>query len=170
MGGVLLEWAPVHTAPDNAMNEKNINDILRMLPHRFPFLLVDRVLDTDGESYIEGLKNVTVNEPCFQGHFPENPIFPGVLLIEAMAQTAGLMLLAGADRTKAFDTVLLSVDQAKFRRKVLPGDQLRIRADLRQRRASSAKFSCSVRVEGALVAQCELFCGLVPVDTEAPSK
>lgn len=144
------------------MNERNINDILRLLPHRFPFLLVDRVLDTDGKSYIEGLKNVTVNEPCFQGHFPDNPIFPGVLLIEAMAQTAGLMLLVKADRPNAFDTVLLGVDQAKFRRMVTPGDQLRIRAELKQQRATSAKFSCSVRVDGAVAAQCELFCALVP--------
>ncbi len=145
------------------MNEKSIQDILRLLPHRFPFLLVDRVLDTDGESYIEALKNVTVNEPCFQGHFPEKPIFPGVLLIEAMAQAAGLMLIASSDKPAAFDTVLLSVDQAKFRRMVTPGDQLRIRAELKQRRATSAKFSCVIHVDGALVAQCELFCAIVPV-------
>ena len=148
------------------MNEKNIHDILRLLPHRFPFLLVDRVLDTDGKTYIEALKNVTVNEPCFQGHFPEKPIFPGVLLIEAMAQTAGLMLLADEDRPSDFDTVLLSVDQAKFRRMVIPGDQLRIRAELKQRRATSAKFSCSIHVDGALAAQCELFCAIIPVKKE----
>ncbi len=145
------------------MNEKSIQDILRLLPHRFPFLLVDRVLDTDGETYIEALKNVTVNEPCFQGHFPEKPIFPGVLLIEAMAQTAGLMLIASSDKPAAFDTVLLSVDQAKFRRMVTPGDQLRIRADLKQRRATSAKFVCVIHVDDAVVAQCELFCAIVPV-------
>ena len=151
------------------MNEKNIYDILRLLPHRFPFLLVDRVLDTDGKTTIEALKNVTVNEPCFQGHFPEKPIFPGVLLIEAMAQTAGLMLLVGEDRPADFDTVLLSVDQAKFRRMVIPGDQLRIRAELKQRRATSAKFSCSIHVDGALAAQCELFCAIVPVKKEPPA-
>ena len=138
------------------MNEKSIQDILRLLPHRFPFLLVDRVLDTDGETYIEALKNVTVNEPCFQGHFPEKPILPGVLLIEAMAQTAGLMLIASSDKPAAFDTVLLSVDQAKFRRMVTPGD-------LKQRRATSAKFVCVIHVDDAVVAQCELFCAIVPV-------
>lgn len=145
------------------MNEKSINDILRLLPHRFPFLLVDRVLDTDGKTFIDALKNVTVNEPCFQGHFPEKPIFPGVLLIEVMAQTAGLMLLACEDKPTAFDTVLLSVDQAKFRRMVTPGDQLRIHAELKQRRATSAKFSCVIRVDDAVAAQCELFCAIVPI-------
>ncbi len=148
------------------MNEKNIHEILRLLPHRFPFLMVDRVLDTDGETYVEGLKNVTANEPCFLGHFPENPIFPGVLLIEAMAQTSGLMLLAGAERPESFNTVLLSIDRAKFRRMVQPGDQLRIRAELRQRRATSAKFECAVRVGETLVAQCELFCAIVPISKE----
>ena len=151
------------------MNEKNIHEILRLLPHRFPFLLVDRVLDTNGKTTVDALKNVTVNEPCFQGHFPENPIFPGVLLIEAMAQTAGLMLLVDAEQPDEFNTVLLSVDQAKFRKMVQPGDQLLIHAELKQRRATSAKFSCSVRVQDTLVAQCELFCALVPTrKTESP--
>lgn len=137
------------------------NGILAMLPHRYPFLLVDRVLDTDGETYIETLKNVTINEPFFQGHFPGKPVFPGVLLIEAMAQSAGLMLIAKADQETVYDTVLLSVDRAKFRHLVTPGDSLHIRVNLVHLRATAAKFSCKVTVGETLIAECELLCALV---------
>ena len=146
------------------MKQIDIHGILQMLPHRYPFLLVDRVVDTDGETYIDALKNVTVNEPFFQGHFPGKPVFPGVLLIEAMAQTSGLMLVAKADRNTRFDTVLLSIDRAKFRHPVQPGDQLRIHADLIHLRATAAKFACKVSVDDVLCAECELLCALVPVD------
>lgn len=145
------------------MKQIDIHGILQMLPHRYPFLLVDRVVDTDGETYIDALKNVTVNEPFFQGHFPGKPVFPGVLLIEAMAQTSGLMLVAKADRNTRFDTVLLSIDRAKFRHPVQPGDQLRIHADLVHLRATAAKFACKVTVDDTLCAECELLCALVPV-------
>lgn len=143
------------------MNSLDTQRILQMLPHRYPFLLVDRVLDTDGESYIETLKNVTVNEPFFQGHFPGKPVFPGVLLIEAMAQSAGLMLIAKADPKETFDTVLLSVDRAKFRHIVTPGDQLHIRVELIHLRATAARFSAKIRVGDALAAECEMLCALV---------
>ena len=144
------------------MQETDINGILKMLPHRFPFLLVDRILDTDGATYIDALKNVTINEPFFQGHFPERPVFPGVLLIEAMAQCAGLMLISKADPGVPFNTVMLAIDRAKFRHVVMPGDQLRLHADLLHLRRSTAKFACKAHVGDTLVAECEILCALIP--------
>ena len=144
------------------MQTTDINGILQKLPHRFPFLLVDRILDTDGATYIDALKNVTVNEPCFQGHFPGNPVFPGVLLLEAMAQTAGLMLISKAQPDVPFTTMMLSIDRAKFRHIVIPGDQLHLRAELVHMRARTAKFACRASVGDTLAAECELLCALVP--------
>ena len=144
------------------MNEIDPQGILAMLPHRYPFLLVDRVTDTDEETYLDAVKNVTVNEPFFQGHFPGNPVFPGVLLLEAMAQTAGLMLIRKAGSAEGLNTLLLSIDRAKFRRAVRPGDQLRIHVDLTHLRQKTAKFACKIAVDGAPVAECELMCALVP--------
>lgn len=144
------------------MQSTDIHGILQMLPHRYPFLMVDRVLDTDGATTIDALKNVTANEPCFQGHFPGNPVFPGVLLLEAMAQTAGLMLIAKARMDVPFTTVMLSIDRAKFRHIVVPGDQLSLHAELLHMRAKTAKFACRACVGDTLVAECELLCALVP--------
>jgi beta-hydroxyacyl-ACP dehydratase FabZ len=131
----------------------SITDIMRFLPHRYPFLLVDRILEVEGEKRIVGLKNVTINEPFFQGHFPGAPVMPGVLIIECMAQVAGVMIyrdLPDKDRKLVYFT---SIENAKFRRPVLPGDQLRIEMQLLNRRANFGKMNGQATVDGKLVAE-----------------
>ncbi len=105
----------------------DVNDIMKILPHRYPFLLVDRIVELEHGKRCVGLKNVTINEPFFQGHFPGHPVMPGVLIIEAMAQVAGIMAYqASDDTTKKKVSYFMSIDSAKFRKPVFPGDQLRI--------------------------------------------
>ena len=105
----------------------DINTIMKILPHRYPFLMVDRIIEMDHGKRCVGIKNVSINEPFFQGHFPGHPVMPGVLIIEAMAQVAGIMAyLASDDETKKKVTYFMSIDNAKFRKPVFPGDQLRI--------------------------------------------
>jgi len=130
-----------------------IMDIMSFLPHRYPFLLVDRILEIEGEKRIVGLKNVTINEPFFQGHFPGAPVMPGVLIIESMAQVAGVMIYRGMpdkDRKLIYFT---SIENAKFRRPVLPGDQLRIEMRLLNRRTNFGKMNGQATVDGKLVAE-----------------
>jgi UDP-3-O-[3-hydroxymyristoyl] N-acetylglucosamine deacetylase/3-hydroxyacyl-[acyl-carrier-protein] dehydratase len=107
----------------------DVNRIKELLPHRFPFLLVDKIIETGG-NYIVGIKNITVNEPFFQGHFPQEPVMPGVLLIEAMAQTGGLLVLNSVDEPKRYSTYFMKIDQVKFRQKVVPGDTLILRIEM----------------------------------------
>jgi len=131
----------------------SIMDIMGFLPHRYPFLLVDRILEIEGEKRIVGLKNVTINEPFFQGHFPGAPVMPGVLIIECMAQVAGVMIYRGMpdkDRKLIYFT---SIEKAKFRRPVLPGDQLRIEMQLLNRRTNFGKMNGQATVDGKLVAE-----------------
>jgi 3-hydroxyacyl-[acyl-carrier-protein] dehydratase len=105
----------------------DINDIMKILPHRYPFLMVDRIVELEHGTRCVGLKNVTINEPFFQGHFPGHPVMPGVLIIESMAQVAGIMAyLASDENTRSKVTYFMSIDNAKFRKPVFPGDQLRI--------------------------------------------
>ncbi|ACM20455.1 (3R)-hydroxyacyl-(acyl carrier protein) dehydratase [Geotalea daltonii FRC-32] len=105
----------------------DINEIMKILPHRYPFLLVDRIVEMEPAKRIVGLKNVTINEPFFQGHFPGHPVMPGVLIVEAMAQVAGIMAyLASDEETRKKVSYFMSIDSAKFRKPVFPGDQLRI--------------------------------------------
>ena len=130
-----------------------IMDIMRFLPHRYPFLLVDRILEVEGDKRIVGLKNVTINEPFFQGHFPGAPVMPGVLIIECMAQVAGVMIyrdLPDKDRKLVYFT---SIENARFRRPVLPGDQLQIEMQLLNRRSNFGKMNGRATVDGKLVAE-----------------
>ncbi len=107
--------------------ELNINEIMAILPHRYPFLMIDRIIEMDIGKRCVGIKNVTINEPFFQGHFPGHPVMPGVLIIEAMAQVAGIMgYVASDEATRAKVTYFMSIDNARFRKPVFPGDQLRI--------------------------------------------
>ncbi|MDD5285576.1 MAG: 3-hydroxyacyl-ACP dehydratase FabZ [Desulfuromonadaceae bacterium] len=105
----------------------DVNDIMKILPHRYPFLMVDRIVELEHGKRCVGIKNVTINEPFFQGHFPGHPVMPGVLIVEAMAQVAGIMAsLASDESTRKKVTYFISIDSARFRKPVLPGDQLRI--------------------------------------------
>ncbi len=133
-------------------------DILNILPHRHPFLLVDRIVECNDKDWIVGIKCVAANEPCFQGHFPGLPIFPGVLQLEAMAQTAGILLnkLLGSEGRVAF---YLGVDKAKFRRTVAPGDQLRIEIRFLKMRLGMARVSGRALVDGEVACEAEMLFG-----------
>ncbi len=126
-----------------------------ILPHRYPFLMVDRVVEIDGDRRAVGIKNVSINEPYFQGHYPSQPIMPGVLIIEAMAQLAGILLSQKLEHTGKV-AVLLSMDHVKFRRPVVPGDQLVLEADTLRVRARTGHVRCRARVAGAIVSQAEI--------------
>ncbi len=141
-----------------------IRDILEQLPHRYPFLLVDRVLELDTGVRIRGLKNVTINEPFFPGHFPGQPVMPGVLIIEAMAQLAGVLALVSAGRTAGEDSIfyLAGVDKARFKRPVTPGDQLLMSAEMLQQRRTLTRFACRAEVDGKLACEAEIMCVEAP--------
>jgi beta-hydroxyacyl-ACP dehydratase FabZ len=131
--------------------------IQRILPHRYPMLLVDRIVELEPERIV-GIKNVTANEPFFAGHFPGFPVMPGVLIVEAMAQVAGVLVLKDLPGQSA--VFLASIEQAKFRRPVVPGDQLRIEMKVVKRRANVAKMAGTATVDGAVVAEAEVMCKL----------
>jgi beta-hydroxyacyl-ACP dehydratase FabZ len=135
----------------------DIDAIREILPHRYPFLLVDRIEELEAERVV-GIKNVTVNEPFFAGHFPDYPVMPGVLIIEAMAQVAGVLVLSGIPDRKTKLVLLAGVDGAKFRKPVRPGDQLRMEMKVLRRRASMAKVSGTATVDGVVVAEAEILC------------
>jgi len=137
----------------------DIEEIRKILPHRYPFLLVDRIVELDA-GRIVGIKNVTVNEPFFQGHFPDFPVMPGVLIIEAMAQVAGVLVLKNIPDRASKLVLLAGVDSARFRRPVLPGDQLRIEMKTLKVKASVAKMHGTATVDGDLVAEVEVLCKL----------
>ncbi len=128
-------------------------DIMSFLPHRYPFLLVDRILEIEGDKRIVGLKNVTINEPFFQGHFPGAPVMPGVLIIESMAQVAGVMIYRDMPDKEKKLIYFTGIENAKFRRPVLPGDQLRIEMQLLNRRNNFGKMNGQATVEGKLAAE-----------------
>jgi beta-hydroxyacyl-ACP dehydratase FabZ len=137
----------------------DIDAIREILPHRYPFLLVDRIEELDAERVV-GIKNVTVNEPFFAGHFPDYPVMPGVLIIEAMAQVAGVMVLSGIPDRRNKLVLLAGVDGAKFRKPVRPGDQLRMEMKILRSKASIAKVSGTATVDGMVVAEAEMLCVL----------
>jgi 3-hydroxyacyl-[acyl-carrier-protein] dehydratase len=146
--------APGAVEAPRMMEVCDIARIMQAIPHRYPFLLIDRMVDMVlGESAI-GIKNVTINEPFFQGHFPSHPVMPGVLIIEAMAQTAAVLVVEtlGAD-ARGKVVYFMSVENAKFRRPVGPGDQLRIHIKKEQARRNVWKFNANVRVDGVTVAE-----------------
>ena len=138
------------------MPELDIGDILKLLPHRYPFLLVDRIREWESGQRIVGIKNVTANEPFFQGHFPGRPIMPGVQILEAMAQIGGVLAFKSAPATGKPVVYLTGVDQAKFRRPVIPGDQLRFEIDVIKRRSPFWKMQGRAFVETNLVCEAEI--------------
>lgn len=141
--------------------ELGIREILKILPHRYPFLLVDRILEIEPGKRVVGIKNVTFNEEFFQGHFPGNPVMPGVLIIEAMAQVAGVGLLGTVPDPEKKVLLMAGVDRAKFRRPVVPGDQLRIEAEILALKMRTCKCKARALVDGALCAEAELMSVLV---------
>lgn len=134
----------------------DIREISDILPHRYPFLLVDRILEIDPGKRIVGLKNVTVNEPFFQGHFPKHPIMPGVLIVEAMAQVGGVLAYKSSKKNEGKLVYFLGIDKAKFRRPVYPGDQLRIEIEVIRARAPYWKLKGLAYVAQQLSAEAEL--------------
>jgi beta-hydroxyacyl-ACP dehydratase FabZ len=145
----------------NTFSIQRINKILEVLPHRFPFLLVDRILETDGSTQMVGLKNVTINEPFFQGHFPGHPVMPGVLLVEALAQV-GVILLLHSDPDRDSKLVYFSgIDKCRFRQPVVPGDQLRIEVVVLKQRDRYYKMRGQASVDGNVAVEAELSCSVV---------
>ena len=135
----------------------NIAEILKSLPHRYPFLMIDKIVKIDGDETAVGIKNVTFNEPIFQGHFPENPIFPGVLIIEGMAQTAGAIVIKHDSGTGKKNIVLmLGVDKAKFRKPAGPGDTIEFHIAKIQRRRNVGRYEAKAMVDGVIIAEAEI--------------
>ncbi len=137
----------------------DVNEIRQILPHRYPMLLVDRIIELEAERIV-GIKNVTANEPFFSGHFPDFPVMPGVLIVEAMAQTAGVLVLKSVEDRDRKLVLLVSIEYAKFRKQVVPGDQLRMELVMIKRKATVAKMSGKATVDGVLVAEAEVMCKL----------
>lgn len=140
----------------------DILGLLDLLPHRYPFLLVDRIIDIDGDNSAVGIKNVTFNEPHFQGHFPARPVMPGVLIVEAMAQTAGAICIRSTGKDKPSLVYFMTIDNAKFRRPVVPGDRLEIHVRKLKQRGNIWRFACEALVDGAKVAEAEISAMLSP--------
>jgi len=141
------------------MTVLDINEIRAILPHRYPFLLVDRIVELEAERVV-GIKNVTANEPFFEGHFPDFPVMPGVLIIEAMAQVAGVLVLKTIPDRENKLVLLVGVEKARFRKPVVPGDTLRMEMKVVRRRSNVAVMAGIATVDGAVAAEVEVMCKL----------
>jgi 3-hydroxyacyl-[acyl-carrier-protein] dehydratase len=157
------------TTPDQTPDEQpaaqttmDILEIMSLLPHRYPFLLIDRVVEMERKQRIVAIKNVSINEPHFQGHFPDYPIMPGVLMVEAIAQAGGALLLSEIPDRDSKLMVFTSIENARFRRPVTPGDQLRIEVTVLNWRSRAVKMSGSITVDGKLVCDAVVMCQVVP--------
>lgn len=142
------------------LKELDINQIMQSLPHRYPFLLVDRVVDYEENKWLKAIKNVSINEPFFQGHFPHRPVMPGVLILEALAQATGLLAFQSRDEkpSENFLYLFVSIDKARFKKPVEPGDQLELYVELQRVKRDMWKFDGQARVKGELAASAELMC------------
>ena len=149
------------------MSILNINEIREILPHRYPFLLVDRIIELSADRIV-GIKNVTVNEPFFTGHFPDFPVMPGVLIVEAMAQAAGVLVLKYIPDRHQKLILLVAIENARFRKPVVPGDTLRLEVSVVKRKATVAKMSGKAIVDGQLVAEAEVMCKLADKEETTP--
>jgi 3-hydroxyacyl-[acyl-carrier-protein] dehydratase len=149
------------------MAEMDINQVLKYLPQRYPVLMIDRVKECEPGKRIVALKNVSANEPHFQGHFPGRPIMPGVLILEAMAQAAGVLVFSGEGAIQQSDRLVyyyVGIDNARFKKPVVPGDQLEIEVLLERVLRGIGRFSCVARVGGQVVAEARILCSVRPVD------
>jgi 3-hydroxyacyl-[acyl-carrier-protein] dehydratase len=144
------------------MAEMDIQAVLKYLPHRYPLLLLDRIKECEPGKRVVALKNVTVNEPHFQGHFPGRPIMPGVLILEAMAQAAGVLVFSAAQPREDSVYYYVGIDNARFKRPVLPGDQLEIEVTLERMLRGIGKFACAARVGAEVAAEATILCSVKP--------
>jgi beta-hydroxyacyl-ACP dehydratase FabZ len=129
---------------------------MRLMPHRFPFLMVDRIISYTPHEYVQGIKNVTINEPFFQGHWPRNPVMPGVLIIEAMAQVSSVLIVKPDGEKTHPQAYFLTIENAKFRRAVVPGDQLIIESTTKRLRRNALRVKSVARVDGQIVTEAEM--------------
>ena len=143
------------------MNTLQIREIMERIPHRYPFLLVDRVIELVLQQRIVAIKNVTINEPFFQGHFPGAPVMPGVLIIEALAQAGAVLLLSDIPDRASKLVYFTGIDEARFRRPVVPGDQIRLTMEVLKLRSRTCKMRGTAEVDGELVAEAEIMSALV---------
>jgi beta-hydroxyacyl-ACP dehydratase FabZ len=144
----------------------NIDEIMKILPHRYPFLMVDRIVECDNQKRIVGIKNVSANEPYFQGHFPGMPVMPGVLQLESMAQTAGILMNALGGESGGIP-YFMGIDNARFRKVIKPGDQMVIEVEMVTLRSRVARFKAKVMVDGALASEAEMLCMLTEQKADA---
>src|SRR5207302_2057286 len=159
---------PLTETPPATKTTLDINEILRILPHRHPFLLIDRVIDITRKQRIVAIKNVTINEPFFAGHFPNLPIMPGVLIVEAIAQAGGALLLTEVEDRADKLMVFTGIERARFRRPVVPGDQLRIEVEVKAWRVSAVRMEGKVFVDDKRVAEATVTCQLVDRSRSRP--
>ena len=151
------------------MAEMDIFELLRYLPQRYPVLMIDRVKELEPGKRIVAQKNVSANEPHFQGHFPGRPIMPGVLILEAMAQAAGIMVFSAEGAIQQTDRQVyyyVGIDNARFKKPVVPGDQLELEVTMERALRGIGKFACTARVGGAVVAEATILCSVRPVDSK----
>ena len=149
------------TATNTTMDSADIMRVMDLLPHRYPFLMIDKIIDIDGDNSATGIKAVTINEPHFQGHFPNRPVMPGVLLIEAMAQTAGAICVAAGDNSTPSLVYFMTIDKCKFRKPVVPGDMVHFKVEKQRQRRNIWKFAARAEVDGDLVAEADISAMLV---------
>lgn len=142
--------------PASTLESFDITRLLQLLPHRYPFLLIDRIVEVDGDNSARGIKNVTANEPQFQGHFPQRPVMPGVLIIEAMAQVCAAICVAHVKAEPTPLVYFMTIDNAKFRRPVEPGDRLDLPVRKLKQRGNIWRFACEARVDEQKVAEAEI--------------
>jgi 3-hydroxyacyl-[acyl-carrier-protein] dehydratase len=149
------------------MAEMDVNEVLAHLPQRYPLLMIDRVKELEPGKRIVALKNVSVNEPYFPGHFPHRPIMPGVLILEAMAQAAGVLVFRSEGTRPNDKTVYyyVGIDNARFKKPVVPGDQLEVEVRLERNLKGISRFGCEARVEGKLVAEATILCSMRAIET-----
>lgn len=149
------------------MTDMDINEIKNLLPHRYPFLLIDRVLEFDPGKSLVGIKNVTFNEPFFQGHFPEKPVMPGVLILESLAQATGLLAFSSENRGAERDTLyyLVGIDAARFKQPVEPGDQLRLAVEVTKQKRGIWVFDTVATVDGKTAASAVIMCTERKIET-----
>lgn len=164
----IMDSTKAENATHKTLESIDIQRIMECLPHRYPFLLVDRIIDMDGDESGIGIKNVTANEPHFSGHFPGKPIMPGVLIIEGIAQTAGAMCVAARPPMPMTPLVyFMTIDKAKFRKPVIPGDRLEYHVTKLRQRGDMWKYAAIAKVDGAKVAEAEISAMIIEQEANA---